>query len=46
MRDFAKKLLYDGKLNESYYCVDVVGKYKWIKNNKLVSFVWELTDKS
>ena len=47
MRDFANKLKYYGKLNESYYCLDVVGKYKWIDNNyKLVSFVWELTDES
>ena len=45
--DYINKMSNDvKKLDESYYCLDVVGKYNWIKNYKLVSFVWELTDKS
>ena len=46
MSDFVNELSNDRKLDESYYCQDIVGKYEWLENYKLVSFVWELTDNS
>ena len=45
LSDYANELDYDGDLEESYFCQDVIGKEEWLKGYKLISFIWELKDK-